>query len=67
MHDSSAHKPSALGALGKRAVAWLVLIAAVVVALKVIAGVVIGLVTTVLMVALVVAVVVGGLWALRHL
>ena len=53
--------------LGKRAIAWLVVIAAALLALKLIAGAVIGLVTLIFTVVLIVGVVMALMWALRHL
>jgi hypothetical protein len=58
---------SAVGSLAKRAVAWIVLIAAALVALKVIAGAVIGIVTTLFTIALIVVVIGAVIWALRRL
>ena len=58
---------SAVSTLGKRVLAWVIIAAAVVLALKLLAGVVIGLVTAVFTIALVVAVIVGVIWALRRL
>jgi hypothetical protein len=56
-----------LETLGKRAVAYLVLIAVALIALKIIGGVVIGLVTTLLTVAVVVALIFAAVWAFRRL
>jgi hypothetical protein len=71
MHNSSPtpapRTGSAVSTLGKRAVAWVVVVAAVVLALKLLAGVVIGLVTAVFTIALAVAVIIGVIWAWRHL
>ncbi len=53
--------------LGKRAVAWTVVIVAALLALKLIAGAVIGLVALLLTIAVIVAVVMAVMWALRHL
>ena len=53
--------------LGKRAIAWAVVIVAGLLALKLIAGAIIGLVALVLTVVLIVAVVMAVMWALRHL
>ena len=71
MHNS-AHTPaprsgSAVSTLGKRVLAWVVIAAAVVIALKLLAGVVIGLVSTVFTLALVAAVIAAVIWAWRHL
>lgn len=54
----------AIESFGKRALAWLVLIALGLLALKVIFGFVVGLLVTFLVIAVVV---VGLFWALRHL
>jgi hypothetical protein len=53
--------------LGKRAIAWTVVIVAGLLALKLITGAIIGLVALVLTVVLIVAVVMAVMWALRHL
>ncbi len=58
---------SLLGPLGKRIVAYVVLVAAAILALKVIAAVFIGLVQAVFMVVLILAALVGVFWALRHI
>jgi hypothetical protein len=58
---------SLLGPLGKRLVAYLVLIAAAILALKVIAAVFFGLVQAAFMVVLILAALVGVFWALRHI
>jgi hypothetical protein len=58
---------SAVGTLGKKVVAWLVVAAAAIIALKLIIGAVMGFVTFVLTIVLVVAVIGGVIWALRHL
>jgi len=58
---------SGVSTLGKKVVAWLVVAAAAVIALKLIIGAVIGFVTFLLTIVLVVGVVGGVIWALRHL
>ena len=58
---------SALGRLGKRAVAWLLVVAALLVALKLVIGAVVGIVMTLLAIAVVVLIAGGVLWAMRHL
>jgi len=67
--DNSVGKPQAgtLETLGKRAVAYLVLIAVALVALKVIGGIVIGLATTLVTVAVILALIAGAVWAARRL
>ena len=57
---------SALGNLGKRVVAWIVIAAVVVLALKLIAGAVFGFVTMIFTLALIAVAIFGVLWALRH-
>jgi hypothetical protein len=59
--------PSAVGTLGKKVVAWLVVAAAAIIALKLIIGAVMGIVTFVFTIVLVVGLVMGVIWALRHL
>ncbi len=56
-----------LGALGKRLVAYVVLLAVALLALKLVAGVVIGLVTTAVTMLMLVALGVGAIWAYRRL
>jgi len=58
---------SAVGSLAKRAVAWIVLIAAAIIALKVVAGAVIGIVMTLLTIALIVVVIGAVIWAFRRI
>ena len=57
----------ALGAFGRRLVAWLILVVAVLLVLKIAAGVVIGFAHFVMTVVILVAVGAAVLWALRHL
>ena len=57
---------SALGNLGKRVIAWIVIAAVVVLALKLIAGAVFGFVTMIFTLALIAVAIMGVLWALRH-
>jgi hypothetical protein len=58
---------SVSGGLARRAIAWIIMIAVAIVALKIVIGIVAGLVATVFSLALLVLLVVGVLWALRHL
>jgi hypothetical protein len=58
---------TALGDMGRRLLAWAVVVIAALLLLKLVAGVVIGLVYTVVTIALLVVVGFGVLWALRHL
>jgi hypothetical protein len=53
--------------LGKRAVAWIIVIAVGLLALKLAIGAVVGLVTFLFTIAVVAAVVMAALWAIRHL
>ena len=56
-----------LGTLGKRVVAYLVLILAGLLALKIVAALFFGVLQVLFMVVLVIAAAVGAVWALRHL
>ena len=58
---------SALGSLGKRVIAWIVIAAVAILAIKLIIGAVFGLVTMLFTLALIAAAIVGVMWALRHL
>jgi hypothetical protein len=58
---------SALGTLGKRVVAWIVVAAVAVLAIKLIVGAVFGFVTMIFTLALIAAAIFGVLWAVRHL
>jgi hypothetical protein len=58
---------SAVGTLGKKVVAWLVVAAVAVLALKLVIGAVMGFVTFVLTIVLVVGVIAAAIWAFRHL
>ncbi len=58
---------SALGTLGKRVIAWVVIAAVAILAIKLIIGAVFGFITMILTLALIAAAIVGVLWAMRHL
>jgi len=58
---------SALGNLGRRILAWVVIAVVAILAIKLIVGAVFGLVTMLFTLALVAAAVVAVLWALRQL
>jgi hypothetical protein len=58
---------STFGSFGKRVIAWIVIAAALILALKLIVGTVLGFVTFLFTVVLVVAVIGGVFWALRHI
>jgi hypothetical protein len=58
---------SALGNLGKRVLAWIVIAAVVVLAIKLIFGAVVGFITMIFTLALIAVAVVGVIWALRHI
>ncbi len=58
---------SAFGTLGRRLVAWVVLIAVAIVALKVVFGIVAGLVMAVLWSVLLVGLTVAVIWAVRRI
>jgi hypothetical protein len=59
-------QPSAFGAFGRRLVAWIVLIAIAVIALKVVFGIVAGIISALLWTVLLATLAVGVVWALRH-
>lgn len=58
---------SALGNLGRRILAWIVLAAVAVLAIKLIVGAVFGFITMILTLALIAVAIFGVLWAVRHL
>ena len=58
---------SALGTLGKRVLAWIVIAAVVILAIKLIIGAVFGFITMIFTLALIAAAIVGVMWAVRHL
>jgi hypothetical protein len=58
---------SALGTLGKRVVAWIVIAAVAILAIKLIIGAVFGFVTMIFTLALIAVAIAGVLWALRHI
>jgi hypothetical protein len=58
---------SALGSLGKRVIAWIVIAAVAILAIKLIIAAVSGLVTMIFTLALIAAAIVGVMWALRQL
>jgi hypothetical protein len=66
-NSSSTTQNSAIGNLGRRVLAWVIIAAVVVLAIKLIFGAVIGFFTFLITLALIGAAVVGVLWALRHI
>jgi hypothetical protein len=58
---------SALGNLGKRVIAWILIAAVAILAIKLIIGAVFGFITMILTLALIAVAIVGVLWALRHI
>ena len=58
---------SAVGNLGRRVLAWIVIAAVAVLAIKLIFGAFMGLVTMLFTLALIGVAVVGVIWALRHI
>jgi hypothetical protein len=58
---------SALGNLGRRVLAWIVILAAAVLLIKLIFGAVVGFVTMIFTLALIAVAIVAVLWALRHI
>jgi hypothetical protein len=58
---------SALGNLGRRILAWIIVAAVAVLAIKLIVGAVFGFFTMIITLAVIAAAIVGVLWAMRHL
>jgi hypothetical protein len=58
---------STFGTLGKRVLAWIVIVAVGLLLVKLLIGAVVGIVTTILTLALVVAAVAAIVWAVRRL
>jgi hypothetical protein len=58
---------STLGSLGRSALAWIIVLAIAVLAIKVVFGIVAGFVMALVWAAVLVMVVMAALWALRHL
>jgi hypothetical protein len=58
---------SALGNLGRRVIAWIVIAAVAILAIKLIIGAVFGFITMILTLALIAVAIVGVMWALRHI
>ena len=55
------------GGLGRRVLAWVIIIAVAIIALKLVFGIVFGFLQMLISVALLVVVVMSVLWALRHI
>jgi hypothetical protein len=60
-------KPSAFGAFGRKLVAWIVLIAVAVIALKVVFSIIAGLVMAILWAVVIAALIFAVVWALRRI
>jgi hypothetical protein len=58
---------SALGTLGRRVIAWILVVAVAILAIKLIIGAVFGFITMILTLALIAVAIVAVMWALRHL
>jgi divalent metal cation (Fe/Co/Zn/Cd) transporter len=54
------------GSLGRRVLAWIIIVAVAVIALKLLIGAVFGILQALFAFAVLAAVVMGVLWALRH-
>ena len=59
-------EPSAFGTLARRVVAWIILLAVAVIALKIVFGIVAGVVMAIFWAAVVAALIVAALWALKR-
>ena len=60
-------EPSAFGTLARRVVAWIILLAVAVIALKIVFGIVAGIVTAIFWAAVIAALVVAAIWAFRRI
>jgi hypothetical protein len=58
---------SAFGTLGKRVLAWILIAAVAILAIKLVIGAVFGLVTMIFTLALIAVAIMAVLWALRHI
>jgi hypothetical protein len=66
-YDFDTMQNSALGNLGRRVIAWIVIAAVAILAIKLIIGAVFGFITMILTLALIAVAIVGVMWALRHI
>ena len=60
-------EPSAFGTLARRVVAWIILLAVAVIALKIVFGIVAGIVMAIFWAAVIAALVVAAIWAFRRI
>ena len=58
---------SALGTLGRRLLAWIVIAVVAILAVKLIIGTVFGFITMIFTLALIAAAIIAVMWAVRHL
>jgi hypothetical protein len=58
---------TASGGLGRRVLAWVIIVAVAIIALKLAFGIVFGLLQALISIAILVVVVMGVFWALRHI
>jgi len=59
-------EPSAFGTLARRVVAWIILLAVAVIALKIVFGIVAGIFMAIVWAAVIAALVVAAIWALKR-
>ena len=59
-------EPSAFGTLARRVVAWIILLAVAVIALKIVFGIVAGVVMAIFWAAVVAALIIAAVWALKR-
>ena len=59
-------EPSFFGTLARRVVAWIILLAVAVIALKIVFGIVAGVVMAIFWAAVIAALIVAALWALKR-
>ena len=66
MEHTEPSQPSAFGTLARRVVAWIILLAVAVIALKIVFGIVAGVVMAIFWAAVIAALIVAALWALKR-
>ena len=67
MEHTEPSQPGAFGTLARRVVAWIILLAVAVIALKIVFGIVAGIVMAIFWAAVIAALVVAAIWAFRRI
>ena len=66
MEHTEPSQPSAFGTLARRVVAWIILLAVAVIALKIVFGIVAGVVMAIFWAAVIAALIIAAVWALKR-